>query len=218
MRKWKLWLSGLWLLSLLAVPGLGVSIVGADVVQVTCDPDALVKAMQGASKKDEPVTLELTEACTYQLYKINNEGDDGDNGLPQIISGQTLTINGNGSTISRKDHDIPTTRAIPTGKDDPSPDSAESVEFMASADHPMFRFFQVNKGGKLTLNNVTLSKGLNWKTYKEEGGGAVANWGTLTVRNCTFANNTAGCGGAISHEEGTLTVVRSEFYFNAGER
>ncbi len=68
----------------------------------------------------------------------------------------------------------------------------------------------------MTLANVTISDG------GADGGGAVENWGQLTVANSTFSSNSAitadglgGLGGAISnYGVGKLTVANSTFSVN----
>ena len=74
--------------------------------------------------------------------------------------------------------------------------------------------FNINSGVTVTLENLTLTNGLN--LY----GGAINNQGTLNITNCTFTNNTATgniadnpSGGAINNA-GTLTVTSSNFNNN----
>ncbi len=44
--------------------------------------------------------------------------------------------------------------------------------------------------------------------------GAIANWGNLTIDNCTFTANSAEIGGAINGQEGELRVTNSNFKNN----
>lgn len=81
-----------------------------------------------------------------------------------------------------------------------------------------FRLLKVESGGNLTLKDLTLKGGylshLQGRTY-ENTGGAVQNYGTLTVRNVTFVENAADAGGAISNIEGAeLYVYDSTFERN----
>ena len=69
-------------------------------------------------------TINLDKGCTYTL-SLNNM-DMGPNGLPVVIS--SITINGNGSTISGNNH--------------------VRVLDIHGAD-----------GGRLTLNNITITRG-----------------------------------------------------------
>lgn len=72
------------------------------------------------------------------------------------------------------------------------------------------QIFRVNSPGVLGLRNLTLTD--------SKGVGAVFNSGTLTVTNCTFADNNARLvgGGAIFNYGGTLTVTNSAFSGNSG--
>jgi predicted outer membrane repeat protein len=67
---------------------------------------------------------------------------------------------------------------------------------------------------KLSLNNLTLSGGGAYVNAGRPGiGGAIANFGVLTVTNCAFSNNTAqSSGGAIYNSFGaTATIKNSQF-------
>ncbi|HNS51550.1 MAG TPA: choice-of-anchor Q domain-containing protein [Anaerolineae bacterium] len=57
------------------------------------------------------------------------------------------------------------------------------------------RVFDVHNVVGLTLNNLTIEKGV--KGNDIDGGGAVRNYGAVTATNCTFSGNSAGSGGAI---------------------
>lgn len=73
------------------------------------------------------------------------------------------------------------------------------------------RLFEVSSGGRLTLDNITVTKG-----YADGDGGAIYSAGTLTINNSKFlANQTTlnGNGGALI-SFGTLTVNNSEFANN----
>src|SRR5439155_23855722 len=78
------------------------------------------------------------------------------------------------------------------------------------------RLFVVNPGSSLTLNQMTLRNGYIY-AYN---GGAIYNWGTLTLSNCTLTANSCeysgydslhlgGEGGAIYNDGGTVTVSGS---------
>jgi len=73
------------------------------------------------------------------------------------------------------------------------------------------QIFQIQNGVDVTIQNLTLTNG-NTFSYN---GGAIYNYGILTVTNCTFRNNNATDGGAIFNA-GTLTVTNSIFTGNAG--
>ena len=77
------------------------------------------------------------------------------------------------------------------------------------------RLFLVTSSGNLTLDGLTLSGGLSLGSATAiDGGGAVDNQGTLTVRNSTLSGNIAqgGTGGGAAlggavFNQGTLTVL-----------
>jgi hypothetical protein len=69
------------------------------------------------------------------------------------------------------------------------------------------RVFQIAKGYSDTLSALTISSGSATGTGTAGDGGAIDNFGTLTVSGCTLSNNTAVGGGAICNElTGNLTV------------
>lgn len=75
--------------------------------------------------------------------------------------------------------------------------------------------FHINSGVTVTIHNLTLANG------NSTTGGAIENYGNLTVTNCIFTGNTAGWdgtntnyGGAINNQ-GTLTVNNCIFNNNS---
>ncbi|MEZ5428442.1 MAG: choice-of-anchor Q domain-containing protein [Pyrinomonadaceae bacterium] len=72
------------------------------------------------------------------------------------------------------------------------------------------RIFLVNAGADLSVEKLTLSEG------DADSGGAVYNFGTLTIADCVVRDNTSVLrGGAIYNNEGNLTIVNSEFRGNS---
>ena len=78
------------------------------------------------------------------------------------------------------------------------------------------RLFLVAAGSSLNLNQVTLQNGYVYINY----GGAIYNWGMLTISNCTLSGNTSvdrtdydsslrGVGGAIYNNGGTVIIANS---------
>ncbi|MHB8647571.1 MAG: choice-of-anchor Q domain-containing protein, partial [Thermomicrobiales bacterium] len=95
-------------------------------------PDAatLIAAIGTANGNGQDNVINLTSGGTYTIGVVNNGAAGDENGLPVIASsGHTLTINGNGATITR------------------------------GGSAPNFRFFTVNSGATLTLNQVNVSNG-----------------------------------------------------------
>ncbi|MCY3796353.1 MAG: right-handed parallel beta-helix repeat-containing protein [Chloroflexi bacterium] len=78
----------------------------------------------------------------------------------------------------------------------------------------------VVRGGRLTVNNLTLTEGYfegSWeKGWAAAGGIQVRNGGRATVNNSTFINNRSGKGhgGAIAVDSSELTVNNSSFLKN----
>jgi uncharacterized repeat protein (TIGR01451 family) len=70
------------------------------------------------------------------------------------------------------------------------------------------RIFKIANGVQVTLEGLTLKNG--WTNGTESSGGAIANYGTLTVRMCAILDNTVedGSGGGLFND-GTLTVINS---------
>ncbi|MEE4380241.1 MAG: hypothetical protein V2J55_22365, partial [Candidatus Competibacteraceae bacterium] len=97
------------LLAILISQALGVGAfnsVQADTINVPCDVNALINAIDTANGNGQADVINLDGDCTYTLTEINNTTDDGNNGLPSITS--TVTINGNDATIERSSEpDIP---------------------------------------------------------------------------------------------------------------
>jgi uncharacterized repeat protein (TIGR01451 family) len=69
--------------------------------------------------------------------------------------------------------------------------------------------FNINSGVTAIITNLTLTQG-----YKSGSGGAICNYGTLTMINCTFTNNTANPYGGAIENRGTLVVYGSTFINN----
>ena len=161
----------------------------------------------GAGTND---VINLTNS-TYTLTAVNNSDGGFANGLPAILDAATagtLTINGNGATITR---------------------DGSALDF---------RLFYVNSGADLTLDNLTLRNGRSLDVtgggaVRNQGtltitnstitnnltnqfGGGINNSGTLAVTNSTFTGNMATDGGGINSSSGTTTISGSTFSGNTG--
>jgi len=73
-----------------------------------------------------------------------------------------------------------------------------------------YRVFNINAGGDLSINNLSISDG----NAGGAGGGGILNNGTLAVRNSTFLNNTAGYGGGIYNGFLVTSISNSTFSGN----
>ena len=80
-----------------------------------------------------------------------------------------------------------------------------------------FRIFDVQKGGRLTIKNLTLIDGNGG--ILNGGAVRVALDGELRVEDSAFRNNSARFGGAIgARNDAKVTVSKSSFKFNSAER
>jgi hypothetical protein len=70
---------------------------------------------------------------------------------------------------------------------------------------PLFRLLRVAATGALVLEGLTIQHG-----YVNVGGGGLANSGTVTIRQATFAGNWAERGGGLVNG-GTVTIIQSTF-------
>lgn len=76
-----------------------------------------------------------------------------------------------------------------------------------------FRLFYIDRGADLTLDQVQLIGGSD-----TDNGGAILNFGNLTINRSYIAENQAEVGGAIYTELNSLTNIRnSTFYNNAAD-
>ncbi|MEG3925774.1 Ig-like domain-containing protein, partial [Microcoleus sp. T3_D1] len=175
----------------------------------------LLWAINQANSTAADDIINLASGSTYTLTALNNT-TGGNNGLPVILattSSGTLTITGNGATITR------------------------------SGAAPSFRIFNVNSSGNLTLDNLTVSNGLtsaggsagglylnsgaiatiNNSTFSNNqglsDGGAIFNGsGQLTINNSTFtANSAQASGAAITMSGGTANISNSTFSANTAK-
>ncbi len=125
------------IIAMLTVPILITPPTGAYAATFTIangDVAHLISAITTANGNGQDNTIILASGGMYTLSLVNN-GDPTTataNGLPVISGTHTLTIVGNGATIARS----------------------------AAGGTPNFRFFQVNSGAALALNNLTLTNGL----------------------------------------------------------
>jgi hypothetical protein len=73
-----------------------------------------------------------------------------------------------------------------------------------------------NNGETVNLESCIFSG--NQTSVSGAYGGAISNYGTMSVKGCTFYNNsTLGYGGAIYHNGGTLTLTGNLFYGNTAQ-
>ncbi len=124
---------------------------------------ALIADLSAANKHGGSNTITLTAPTTspYGLPGVDNT-TDGANGLPVIAANDSLTIVGSGDTI------------------EPSPTGSYAG-----------RFFDVAPGASLTLESMTLLRGLCLSVSLSDqpaDGGAIYNQGALTLNGVTVQN------------------------------
>jgi len=158
----------------------------------------LVGDINYANTNGGSFTINLQPNTTFDLLTVNGSDQYGGEMLP-IIGGAkavNLTIHGNGDTIQR------------------------------DTNAPQRRLIDVAWGSSLTLDQMTLQNGwaLDYGPSDSSyafNGGAICNFGTLVISNCTLSGNTVsayfeeygqifsgGKGGAI-YNSGTVTISHS---------
>jgi hypothetical protein len=81
---------------------------------------------------------------------------------------------------------------------------------------PEFRFFQVNQGASLTLEDLHLING-RAATQKIDGGALSNEGGSVVLIGVSFTDNYAGCGGALYNHSGYLAAFDSAFSHNTAD-
>ena len=168
--------------------------VGAVVVDSTDGLCSLREAIANANADDQSGSAEcaagsgadtivLPARATFTLADAARVG--GANGLPDIVS--TITIQGNGSTITRD-------RGLTCNLND----NRTSEEF---------RIFFVDSGDDLTLEDLTVSNGCADGSLSR--GGGIYTRGTLTVRRSTLSGNQASDGGGIYNDSNYPSSIES---------
>ena len=82
-----------------------------------------------------------------------------------------------------------------------------------------FRIFTVAAEGALTITDLTLANGLASGSGSAAWGGAILNYGRLSVNESNFVNNAAQYGGAIENEDGgTVVIANGAFSGNSAAK
>ena len=202
------------------------------------DVNDLIFSITCANNDLSDDVINLTDS-TYTLTAINNSEGGSNNGLPAIrdaASVDTLTINGNGATITR-DGAAPNFRLfyLELGADltldnltlmNGASASGGSIYIAGStltvSDSTLFSN-SANTGGAIFINNgiVTLTNSTlsgNSTSDPDSGGGIFINLGYLTLTNSTVAENSApDTSGGIVLIGGTLTLNNSIVANNDGD-
>ncbi len=181
----------------LCLEGLEVRLTLSTTIPVGTTTADLIAAIDTADHTAGPVVLVLPQNTTYTLTApddsdAHNEDNNwyGPNGLPAIDN--TITVQGNGSTIERS----------------------------TAGGTPPFRLFYVSGGmagelplGTLTLENLTLAGGLAQGGDGYEGGGgmgaggAIFNQGTLILSGATLSAAITGSANLVESNDLTNTPI-----------
>jgi predicted outer membrane repeat protein len=81
------------------------------------------------------------------------------------------------------------------------------IQAAATVDDANERLFDIQEGVHVWIRNVTLQNGHSFEEPFSSGG-AIKNFGSLTIENCWIQNNIGGDSGAVLNE-GTLIIINS---------
>jgi len=157
----------------------------SSVISVGCDVTELIDAINTAN--NTPASVKTLELATDCVYMLTAADNSflGANGLPAIVS--PIVIHGNNATIFRS----------------------------AVGTTPYFRFFYVDNGASLTLENVRLSNGdivgLVSNQIGSDAGGAILASGELIINDSVIANNYGINGGGIYNYNQPATITGTDF-------
>ena len=157
-------------------------------INVSCNTAELIDAINTAN--DSPstaTTIHLTSECVYEFSNIETTDTSMyPAGVALPEIISPITIDGQSATIRRS----------------------------AAADTPEFRLFMVDTAGDLTINQIFLQGG---KVDESNAyGGAILNYGDLTISTCDINDNLAYRGGAI-YNDGNFDTLWTVYYDNYAE-
>ncbi len=170
----------------------------------------------GATVALSPFNLTVkTDVPNLPGSLVTNTLDDGVGSLRQVIAnanaGDTLVFD-----ISIAGQTIHLASPLFINKNITIEGSGRNLTLSGDSNHDGIgdvRVIEIQSGGTVTLNNLTITKGSN------NAGGGLHNNGTLTINNCTFVENTdTYWGGGAIRNEGTLTINNSTFANNQANR
>ena len=163
-----------------------------DLLPQPCTDTWLITKITAANLDPGTDTIDLNPGCTYEFDEIDNSTAHGwNNALPIITT--AIVIHGNGAAITRS-------TAVGT---------------------PGFRFFSIDSGASLSLDDMTLTNGgyaecpgCEFPGNQGSIGGAIKNYGTLTIANSIFTNNHVEQWGGAILTNGIANITLSEFTGN----
>lgn len=183
------------------------------------DVPGLIAAINASNANVGPDTINLAQGGTYTLtYIAGPDSWHGPSGLP-IVQGfsetqrQSLTINGNGSTIQRSD----------------APGIPEFRIFHALYANVILDSLVI-KGGRgygsrcgggglyLNVSNTVLRNSTITDNFGVEGGGICNNNGSaLTIENSTISHNTGSGGEILNLAAASLSISNTTVYDNQAD-
>ncbi|MGY4967526.1 hypothetical protein [Streptomyces sp. 900105245] len=206
--------------------------VAQTIIAVPCNAgeNGLSAAIATANGTTESDIISLARGCTYTL--TTNHGVDDADGLPAITG--TLTIDGNGATVTRSDsanafrilHISPSGKLtlrntnISNGRADVGAGIAnegtlgvQTSKILDNTSGGSGQGAGIYNNGNLTVTASTVDN--NFANSGGQGGG-IYNNATATLTASTISNNTAsaGAGGILNSNAATLTVRASVIYNN----
>jgi parallel beta-helix repeat protein len=159
------------------------------------DAAALQTAVIMAGSNSQADTITLTAGCTYTLTSTLTVNAD---------SGNTLTINGNGATISGNNARQVFYIGFGARVD------LNQVTITGGKDVSFFGSGGIFNGGTLTISNSTISN-----SSASSGGGGIRNNNTLTITSSTLSGNSTSDDGGGIYNSGTLTIINSTLSGNS---
>ena len=188
--------------SLLFFMGLLVLQAQAAVFNPGCTEAELRTAINTANGNAEADIINLPVGCTITLTATENPPNDGNNGLPSIIS--DIIINGNGGTIQRSAGAEDSFRIFHIAA---SGDLTLNNVTIQNGYNPGYGGGGIFNLGTLNINDSTITNNTIDDSW---GGGGVYNEGAATIINSTISDNTTNYGGGgIRISSGTLNITDS---------
>ena len=176
-------------------------------VTVPCSASSLISAISTANTTPADAALSLTSGCVYSFSAAGNSTDGG-NALP-VITG-SVSITGNGATITRSGSTAFRLFDVASG-------GSLSLSGMTIsnglADDGINGGGAIFSRGPLTVTRTTFS-GNSSPAATGTSGGAINSSGPLSVSLSTFTGNTAQEGGGIFNQSTTATATVTDTTFS----
>jgi hypothetical protein len=175
-------------------------------INVGCDPDDLISAINTANSIPDFDILNLTADCVYRFATGDERAPDS--ALPRITT--SITVYGNGATIER---DAAATLDFRLFYVDATGDlSLDNVTVSGGSVSDGSGGGILSDGGALTVTNSTIAD----NSAAPNGGGISNTGGRLRVADSLITNNSAHWnGGGINNEGGTLKITGSTLSDNS---